>query len=114
MNCGLDKPIFRMGYCKNCFFIVPQTSSFVLRPEESKAHLDVEVIDLDWEKQMQLQPHIVYLANTGGLKVGVTRKTQVPTRWIDQGATQVLPFIEVENRYLAGISEVAIAQHISD
>ncbi len=113
-NCGLDKPIFRMGYCKNCFFEVPQTASFVLRPEDSRAHLGEEERDLEWEKKMQLQPHIVYLANTGALKVGVTRKTQLPTRWIDQGANEAIAILEVSNRYLAGITEVALAQHVSD
>lgn len=113
-NCGLDKEIFRMGYCKSCFFEVPQTAEFVLRPEKSKAHLGEEHIDLEWEEKMQLQPHIVYLANTGGLKVGVTRKSQIPTRWIDQGANYALPIVETENRYLAGISEVALAEHVSD
>ncbi len=113
-NCGLDKPIFRMGYCKSCFFEVPATAEFVLKPEHSKAHLGIEERDLEWEKKVQLQPHIVYLANTGGLKVGVTRKTQIPTRWIDQGANEAIPIVEVENRYLAGITEVALAEHVSD
>ena len=73
-----------------------------MRPELSKAHLDQEERDLDYEKRVQLQPHIVYLANSSNVKVGVTRKTQVPTRWIDQGAQEALEIVEVPNRYLAG------------
>ena len=63
---------------------------------------------------MQLQPHIVYLANSSNIKVGVTRKNQVPTRWIDQGAHEAIEIAEVPNRYLAGITEVALKDHVSD
>ena len=85
-----------------------------MRPELSTAHLDKEDRDLDYEKKVQLQPHIVYLANSGNVKVGVTRKTQVPTRWIDQGAHEALEVVEVPNRFLAGITEVALKEHVSD
>src|SRR5690606_36206528 len=61
-----------------------------------------------------LQPHIVYLANSSNVKVGVTRKNQIPTRWIDQGAHEAIPIVEVPNRYLAGIAEVALKEHVSD
>ncbi|MBT8271294.1 MAG: DUF2797 domain-containing protein, partial [Bacteroidia bacterium] len=70
--------------------------------------------DLEYEKQVQLQPHIVYLANSSNVKVGVTRKSQVPTRWIDQGAHEAIEIVEVPNRYLAGITEVALKAHVSD
>lgn len=114
LNCGLDKPIFRQGFCKSCFFEVPQAADWVLRPELSKAHLDQEDRDLEYEKKVQLQPHIVYLANSSNVKVGVTRKSQVPTRWIDQGAHEAIEIVEVPNRYLAGITEVALKAHVSD
>jgi hypothetical protein len=58
-----------------------------------------------------LQPHIVYLALSSEVKVGVTRKTQVPTRWIDQGAIEAVSIVEVPNRYLAGITEVALKNY---
>jgi hypothetical protein len=85
-----------------------------MRPELSTAHLDQEDRDLNYEKQVQLQPHIVYLANSSNIKVGVTRKSQIPTRWIDQGAHEAIEIVEVPNRYLAGITEVALKDHISD
>ncbi len=85
-----------------------------MKPELSTAHLDIEDRDLDYEKRVQLQPHIVYLALSSEVKVGVTRKTQVPTRWIDQGAVQAIPIVEVPNRYLAGITEVALKNHFAD
>ena len=85
-----------------------------MKPELSTAHLDIEDRDLDYEKKVQLQPHIVYLALSSEVKVGVTRKTQVPTRWIDQGASEAIPIVEVPNRYLAGITEVALKSHYVD
>ena len=85
-----------------------------MRPELSKAHLDIEDRDLAYEKKVQLQPHIVYLALSSHLKVGITRKSQVPTRWIDQGAHQAIALLEVPNRYLAGVGEVALKELFSD
>ncbi|MFL1011941.1 DUF2797 domain-containing protein [Flavisericum labens] len=114
LNCGLNKPIYRQGFCKSCFYDVPQAADWVMRPELSTAHLDKEDRDLEYEKKVQLQPHIVYLANSSNVKVGVTRKSQVPTRWIDQGAHEAIEIVEVPNRYLAGITEVALKEHVSD
>ncbi|WP_248724208.1 DUF2797 domain-containing protein [Seonamhaeicola sp. ML3] len=114
LNCGEDKPIYRQGFDKQCFFEVPQAADWVMRPELSKAHLGIEDRDLEFEKNAQLQPHIVYLANSSNVKVGVTRKSQVPTRWIDQGAHEAIEIIEVPNRYLAGITEVALKEQVSD
>lgn len=114
LNCGNELPIYRQGFCKSCFFDSPAAGEWIMRPELSTAHLDQEDRDLAYEKQVQLQPHIVYLANSSNIKVGVTRKTQVPTRWIDQGAHEAIEIVEVPNRYLAGITEVALKAHVSD
>ncbi|WP_147678203.1 DUF2797 domain-containing protein [Algibacter pacificus] len=114
LNCGMDKPIFRQGYDKQCFYNLAQTGDWIMRPELSTAHLGKEDRDLEYEKKVQLQPHIVYLANSSNVKVGVTRKTQVPTRWIDQGAHEALEIVEVPNRYLAGITEVALKDYVAD
>ncbi|MFH4964572.1 DUF2797 domain-containing protein [Gaetbulibacter sp. M235] len=114
LNCGLDKPIYRQGFCKSCFYEIPQAADWIMRPELSTAHLDKEDRDLEYEKKVQLQPHIVYLANSSNVKVGVTRKSQVPTRWIDQGAHEAIEIVEVPNRYLAGITEVALKDYVSD
>lgn len=114
LNCSDDLEIFSQGFCKSCFFEIPQSGEWIMKPELSKAHLDIEDRDLVYEKRIQLQPHVVYLANSSHLKVGVTRKSQIPTRWIDQGAHQALAIVEVPNRYLAGIAEVALKDHVSD
>lgn len=114
LNCGKAKKIFRQGFCYDCFMSSPAVGDWIMKPELSTAHLDIEDRDLAYEKRVQLQPHVVYLALSSEVKVGVTRKTQVPTRWIDQGAVQAIPIVEVPNRYLAGITEVALKNHFTD
>ncbi|HSI71231.1 MAG TPA: DUF2797 domain-containing protein [Gillisia sp.] len=114
LGCRLQKKVFAQGYCYNCFTSLPQAGEWIRSPELSKAHLDLEDRDLEFEKEAQLQPHVVYLANSSDVKVGVTRKTQIPTRWIDQGAHEAIEIVEVPNRYLAGITEVALKGHVSD
>lgn len=114
LACGENKKIHRQGYCYDDFYKAPQVADWVMKPELSKAHLNIEDRDLDYEKNLQLQPHIVYLANSSNVKVGVTRKQQIPTRWIDQGAHEALEIVEVPNRYLAGITEVALKKHVAD
>ena len=114
LSCGKNKKIFRMGFCYDCFYSTPAAGDWIMRPELSTAHLGVEDRDLAYEQKVQLQPHVVYLALASDIKVGVTRKTQVPTRWIDQGASQASPLVEVPNRYLAGITEVALKEKMGD
>ena len=114
LNCSLQKKIYRQGFCYDCFFEIPQAADWIIKPELSQAHLGIEDRDLAYEESVQLKPHIVYLANSSSVKVGVTRKTQVPTRWIDQGAHEAIEIVEVPNRYLAGITEVALKDYVSD
>ncbi len=114
LNCGKKKKIFRQGFCYDCFYSSPAVGDWIMKPELSTAHLGIADRDLEYESKVQLQPHIVYLALSSEVKVGVTRKTQVPTRWIDQGAEKALSIVEVPNRYLAGITEVALKNHFSD
>lgn len=114
LNCGQKKKIFRQGFCYDCFYSSAAVGDWIMKPELSTAHLGIEDRDLAYEQKVQLQPHIVYLALSSEVKVGVTRKTQVPTRWIDQGAIQAIPIVEVPNRYLAGITEVALKSHFAD
>ncbi len=114
INCGrLTKKAFGQGFCYPCFINAPQNSECIIRPELCRAHLG-EGRDMEWDTAHHLQPHIVYLALTDAIKVGVTRDTQVPTRWIDQGARQALPIAEVPYRYLAGKIEVALKDHFTD
>lgn len=113
--CGkLVNNVFRMNFCYNCYYTLPEASEAILKPELSKAHLGIEERDLEFEKAYQLQPHTVYLAISGGLKVGVTRTSQQITRWIDQGAIKALPILHTSNRYEAGVWEVELKKIFSD
>lgn len=114
LNCGKKKKIYRQGFCYDCFYSSAAVGDWIMRPELSTAHLGIADRDLDYETRVQLQPHVVYLASSCEVKVGVTRKTQVPTRWIDQGAEAAITIFEVPNRYLAGITEVALKNHFVD
>ena len=114
LNCHKKKKIYRQGFCYDCFYSSPSVGDWIMKPELSTAHLGVADRDLVYESKVQLQPHIVYLALSSEVKVGVTRKTQMPTRWIDQGAEKALAVVEVPNRYLAGITEVVLKSHYSD
>jgi hypothetical protein len=114
LNCHKKKKIFAQGFCYDCFMKSPAAGAWIMRPELSTAHLNIADRDLEYEKRVQLEPHIVYLAGSSEVKVGVTRGTQVPTRWIDQGASHAIAIVEVPNRYLAGITEVALKNHFVD
>ena len=104
---------FAQGFCYPCFISAPETSECILRPELCEAHEGV-ARDMDWSEKHCLQEHYVYLAISSGVKVGVTRSSQIPTRWIDQGAWQAILLAKTPNRYTAGLIEVALKQHISD
>ena len=106
--------IFRMGCCKKCFFESPLAGDSILRPELSRAHLNIEDRDLGHEKLFQLQPHAVYLADAGQIKVGVTRLDQVHNRWMDQGAGRARIIAKTNNRYEAGLIEVELKSLYSD
>ena len=114
LSCYENLQIFANGFCKKCFFESPMAGDWVMKPELSKAHLEIEDRDISYEKKVQLQNHIVYLSKTSGIKVGVTRSNSMTTRWIDQGAIEAVVLIEVPNRYLAGIAEVKLKEKFSD
>ena len=114
LSCQENIQIFANGFCKKCFFESPMSGDWIMKPELSKAHLNIQDRDIEYEKKVQLQDHIVYLSKTSGIKVGVTRSNNKSTRWIDQGAVEAVELIEVPNRYLAGIAEVKLKEKFSD
>lgn len=114
INCGrLTKKSFAQGFCFPCFTNAPQNAECIIRPELCEAHLG-KGRDPEWEERNHNQPHVVYMALSSGIKVGVTRQTQVPYRWIDQGASKAIILAETENRYQAGMIEVNLKQYVSD
>lgn len=104
---------FAQGYCFPCFRSLAACDMCVMRPETCH-YAEGTCREPKWGDTHCFIPHYVYLANSSGLKVGITRETQVPTRWMDQGATQALPVFEVANRLQSGLLEVVLKQHISD
>lgn len=114
IHCGREtRQSFAQGYCYPCFISLPQTDACILRPEKCQAHLGISR-DMEWAERNCLQDHFVYLALSPGLKVGVTRKSQVPVRWIDQGASQAIKLALAPNRYIAGTIEVELKKHLPD
>ena len=112
--CGKQtKKSFAQGYCYNCFVSCPETEACILRPELCKVQWG-EARDLKWATEHHLQPHFVYLSYTSNFKVGVTRETQIPTRWIDQGALAAMAVMKVPNRHIAGVVEDFMKQFFSD
>ncbi len=104
---------FNQGYCYPCFKKLAQCDSCIVKPELCH-YANGTCREPEWGEQHCLQDHFVYLANSSGIKVGITRGTQIPTRWIDQGASQAIPIFRVKNRLLSGRLEMILKQHVSD
>ncbi len=114
VECGRKtKKSFSQGYCYPCFKKLAQCDLCVMSPE--RCHFDQGTCrDNDFAENFCMQPHIVYIANSSGPKVGITRPGNLPTRWVDQGAVQALPIMNVMTRQQSGFVEVAFKNHISD
>ena len=107
------KKSFSQGYCYPCFKKLAQCDMCILKPET--CHFDKGTCrEPDWAEKFCMQKHTVYLSNSSGLKVGITRNTQIPTRWIDQGAIQALPIFQLGNRLHSGLVEILLAEHVAD
>ena len=113
-HCGrATKKSFAQGHCYPCFKRLAQCDTCIMKPETCHYYQGT-CREPTWGEQHCFQPHIVYLANSSGLKVGITRKTQMPTRWLDQGAIQALPIMEVETRQQSGFVEMLFKEQVSD
>ncbi len=112
--CGKQtKRSFNQGFCYKCLQTAPESSESIIRPELSKAHFGI-ARDLEWAEKNDLTEHTVYLAVSTVVKVGVTRCSQVPTRWIDQGANYAVKLAKTPNRHIAGVIEVFLKKHYTD
>jgi len=104
---------FAQGHCFPCFRSLASCDMCIMKPET--CHFSEGTCrEPAWGETNCFIPHYVYLANSSGIKVGITRGTQIPTRWIDQGAGQALPIFRVANRLQSGLLEVVLKQHVSD
>jgi hypothetical protein len=114
ISCGLlSTELLGNGFCPACYVTVPEAAECIFHPELCKAHLG-EGRDVKWEQEHHNQPHFVYLARTSVIKVGVTRETQIPTRWIDQGADSAVCIAKTPHRAMAGKMEVMLKKHFAD
>jgi len=104
---------FNQGHCFACFRSLASCDGCIVRPERCHYH-EGTCREPAWGEAHCMRPHVVYLANSSGVKVGITREPQVPTRWIDQGAIQALPIARVASRRLSGLMEVAFKEHVAD
>jgi len=104
---------FQQGYCFPCMRSLPECDQCIVRPE--LCHFDAGTCrDESWGLKHCMQDHVLYLANSSGLKIGITRGPQVPTRWMDQGATQALPIIRADSRHNVGQLEIALKAYAND
>jgi hypothetical protein len=113
-HCGkVTNKSFNQGYCYRCFQRLAQCDTCVMSPElcHYAAGTCREPV---WGDHFCMQDHVVYFANSSGLKVGITRASQVPTRWVDQGATQALAALRARSRQQAGFIEAMFRQHVTD
>lgn len=113
-HCGRKtKKSFSQGYCYPCFTKLAQCDSCIMSPE--RCHYAAGTCrEPAWGEQFCMTEHIVYLANSSGVKVGITRASQVPTRWIDQGASQALPILRVATRQQSGLVEDLLRAEVTD
>ncbi|PID48519.1 MAG: hypothetical protein CR991_11395 [Proteobacteria bacterium] len=114
IHCGRHiKKTFNQGYCYPCFTRLAQCDTCIVKPE--LCHFAAGTCrEPDWGEAHCFQPHFVYLANSSGLKIGITRGSQIPTRWMDQGALTALPILKVASRYISGLVEVAFKDFVAD
>lgn len=114
VHCGSKtKKSYSQGYCYPCMIKLAECDMCIVKPET--CHFDQGTCrEPDWAMTHCMQPHYVYLSNSSGIKVGITRATQIPTRWIDQGAVQALPIAKAQTRYQVGLMEVAIKSQVMD
>jgi hypothetical protein len=104
---------FNQGYCYPCFKKLAQCDTCIIKPEQCH-YFEGTCREPEWGEEHCLQDHYVYLANSSGIKVGITRGSQIPTRWMDQGASQALPIFKVKDRLTSGKLEVILKNHVAD
>jgi hypothetical protein len=109
----LIKKTYNQGYCFPCTRTLASCDLCILKPSLCHYHKGT-CREPQWGKGHCFVAHIVYLANSSGLKVGITRETQIPTRWIDQGAVQALPVFRVQSRYQSGLIEEEARKYMAD
>jgi hypothetical protein len=114
--CGREiKKAFGQGFCFPCSQSRAEADICMVKPELchyfEPGHPCREEA---WARHNCFQPHVLYVALTSGPKVGITRRINVPSRWLDQGAVAAMPLAELPNRREVGLLEHALARRFAD
>lgn len=109
------KKSFNQGYCYRCLITLAQCDSCIIKPEKCH-YYEGTCREPQWGETHCLSDHFVYIANTGSLKVGITRHVTdgVSSRWMDQGATQAIVMLRVPDRLTSGQVETLCKSYIGD
>lgn len=114
VHCGRKtNKSFSQGFCYPCFKSLAQCDMCIVKPETCH-FAEGTCREPDWAEQHCMQDHFVYLANSSGIKVGITRGSQIPTRWMDQGASSAMPIFRAKDRLTSGKLEMILKQHVAD
>lgn len=114
IECGRKiKKTYDQGYCFPCARDLPENAMCSVRPELCE-HEHGNEADREFYRKYCAVDHFIYLSLTSGVKVGITRHFNIPSRWIDQGAVQALIIAKVPERLLSGKIEVALSKHMAD
>jgi hypothetical protein len=114
ISCGRKtNKSFAQGHCYPCLQSLAACDMCILNPETCHHH-EGTCREPEWGEANCMTGHVVYLANTSALKVGITRASQIPTRWMDQGATQALPIFKARTRLISGLVEISLAKLMAD
>lgn len=114
IECGRKtRKSYDQGYCFVCSRDLPENAMCSVRPELCVHEKGNEADREFWRTYCNID-HFIYLSLTSGVKVGITRHTNIPNRWIDQGAVKGLIIGRVPERVLSGQIEVVLAKHFAD
>jgi hypothetical protein len=114
--CGRPtKKSFGQGFCYPCFQARAEADICIVKPELCHYFEQNDPCRDDAFAQSHcFQPHVLYAALTSGHKVGITRKHNIPARWIDQGAIRAVPLAEMASRREVGLIEHRLARDFPD
>jgi hypothetical protein len=106
-SCGRQtKKSFNQGLCFPCSQNLAEADICIVRPELCHhGEPGNPCRDEEFAQSQCFQPHILYCSLTSGVKVGITRKPNVPSRWIDQGAVAAIPVAQLPDRRAVGLVE---------
>lgn len=114
VNCQRStRKSFGQGHCYSCFKRLARCDTCMMAPERCH-YFQGTCREPEWGERHCFAPHVVYLASSSGAKVGITKPSQMPTRWLDQGAVQALPILSVASRRQSGLVEALFRSEISD